>query len=369
MKQIQKEFSLKSFSFPLKSQGNSSYYKTLKRGLELFENKIDKLNIDDYASERIKSELSNIKESNQKLLEIISSYLNGSSRQAYDTLERLLEGEFYRERISRLIEKDKSFSNGDSKLIRIRASNESISKREDIFHIPYSRRHLVANQRFSIAGLPCLYLGSSIYVCWLELNRKDFGELWIAGYQTQENFKVLNLAYDLQIIIKQLERNEIDVEQFIDYFLLWPLVMTCSFQVKYPGAPFHEEYITPSLLLEWITFKNKDIVGLKYLSTKLENYEKPSFGINYVFPPIEITEEYDFCPRLRDRFNLSNPLSWELISILPPINVAITSDIQTDNIEEALLNNYHISKFGFVEEQIFKMKFDKIRNPKVPNKS
>lgn len=369
MEHLKKKFTLKSFSFPLKSQGTLSYYQTLKRGFEIFEDKIIKLNSNDIIISRIQSEYENIEANNKKILQIISSYLLGKSGKAFDILEDLMESDFYKVKIEYLIQKDNSFANGDSKLIRIRSSKEQLTNREQMFHIPFSKRHLVANQRFSIAGLPCLYLGSSIYVCWLELGRKDFGELWVSGYQSQSNFKLLNLAYDISTIINQLENKEIDSEQFINYFCLWPLVMASTFQVKYPNAPFHEEYIIPSLLLQWITFKNKNIVGLKYASTKLENYDYPSFGINYVFPPIEITDEYDFCPSLRERFKLTNPLSWELMSILPPTNIVECGDtIKADNIEEALLKNYELSRFGNIEEQVFNMEFDKIRNPKASNK-
>ena len=372
MKEIKREFTLKSFSFPLKSQRNLSYYKTLTKGFDLFEKKIEKISEENPITLKIKQEIENIKINNSKILSIISSYLLGNSGIAYEILVDLLEERFYKERISKLIETNNSFSNSDSKLLRVRVSRNLISSREEMFHIPFSKRHLVANQRFSIAGLPCLYLGSSIYVCWLELGRKDFGELWVTGYKAQNRFNILNLAYDLNIIIRQFEKNEINSEQFVNYFMLWPLVMACSFQVKYPDAPFHEEYIIPSLLLQWITYKNKDIVGLKYLSTKLENYDNHSYGINYVFPPIKITKEYDYCPKLSEMFKITNPLSWELMSILPPADVAVHgSGIKAENLEEALLKNYDISRFGYIEEQVFSMDFENIKNiknTKVANK-
>lgn len=365
---IKKEFSLKSFSFPLKSRWNLTYYKTLEQNLGFFEKKIENLSDSSEIKQRLKLELPNIKKSNEQILKIITSYLQGKSGKAYDILEELLESTFYRDRILTLVEKDSSFSDGSSRLIRIRSSLNQLTSREEMFHIPFSKRHLVANQRFSIAGLPCLYLGSSIYVCWLELERVDFGQLWISGYRSLKKFKLLNLAYDLNILIKQYENGKIDTELFINYFFLWPIVMACNYQVKYPGSPFHEEYIIPSLLLQWIIFGdlNKNIAGLKYLSTKLEKYDDPNFGINYVFPPINITEKYDFCPILKNQFKLSKPLSWELMSILPPVDVcAHGSGIVADNIEEALLKNYSISRFGYIEEQVFSMLFDKIKNPKL----
>jgi hypothetical protein len=38
--------------------------------------------------------------------------------------------------------------------------------RKQIFHVPFEKRRLVQNQRYSIAGLPCLYFGSSLWICW-----------------------------------------------------------------------------------------------------------------------------------------------------------------------------------------------------------
>lgn len=31
--------------------------------------------------------------------------------------------------------------------------------KDEMFHIPYAKRYLVGNQRYSLSGLPCLYLG------------------------------------------------------------------------------------------------------------------------------------------------------------------------------------------------------------------
>ena len=36
--------------------------------------------------------------------------------------------------------------------------------KDEMFHIPYEKRNLVGNQRFSLSGLPCLYLGGSSYI-------------------------------------------------------------------------------------------------------------------------------------------------------------------------------------------------------------
>lgn len=351
--------SLEPFSFPLKSQGNLSYFDTLKKTLRLFEKLVSELKESDSVTVSVKSELQGLKDSNKKILKVISSYLEGNSGKAYKTLDGLLKSPFYKSKLNSLLET----LSEKTELLRVRISLEPLVARDQMFHIPFSKRHLVANQRFSIAGLPCLYLGSSIYVCWLELGRKDFGGLWISGFRPNKSLKVLNLAYDLDLIINQFHERKINEAQFVNMFLLWPLVMASCFQVKHPQAPFHEEYIISSLLLQWVKSQDGDIKGLKYLSTKLETYEDPFFGINYVFPPEAVTKS-GFCENLVNYFELTNPLSWELISLLPPIDMTFAMEaIKAKNIEELIAKNYKHTRFGYIEQQVFGMAFSDVESP------
>lgn len=48
-------------------------------------------------------------------------------------------------------------------LYRVRQTQTPALKAVDLFHIPFELRHLVATQRYSIPGLPCLYLAGSLY--------------------------------------------------------------------------------------------------------------------------------------------------------------------------------------------------------------
>ena len=58
--------------------------------------------------------------------------------------------------------------------------------KDEMFHIPYDKRNLVGNQRYSLFGLPCLYLGGSSYICWEELGRKDFSTTNYSGYSLKK---------------------------------------------------------------------------------------------------------------------------------------------------------------------------------------
>ena len=65
-----------------------------------------------------------------------------------------------------------------------------------MFHIKYSLRSKVKTQRFSFPGLPCLYLGASSYVCWLELNRPAFDKFQVATIKQKstDDYNVIDLC-------------------------------------------------------------------------------------------------------------------------------------------------------------------------------
>ncbi|WP_293880615.1 MULTISPECIES: hypothetical protein [unclassified Sphingobacterium] len=63
-------------------------------------------------------------------------------------------------------------------LFRLRVINQNYPlSKEDLFHIPFDKRSLVSTQRFSISGLPSLYLANSIYVAWEEMKRPSMNEV------------------------------------------------------------------------------------------------------------------------------------------------------------------------------------------------
>lgn len=358
---LKKELLSGVFNYPLKSYVNKTYYKTLESKLNIFVEKIDKLPDRFELFKEIKNNRDLIVELKNNLLEIIDNYLRGKQRKSFECFQQLIDNHHVSAILTSHYEDFSSNKKGKFKLFRLRQSESELLDRNEMFHIPFTKRHLVANQRYSIAGLPCLYLGTSIYVSWLELNRPNLSTIFISGYKLKSTIRVLDLAYDLNLIIEDFANKVIDRGKFVNKLLLWPLVMACSFQKKYPIASFHEEYIIPGQLLEWITIENVDIKGLKYLSTKIASPKKYERGINYVFPPDDQNDNINYCSELQRKFILTKPLSWDILNVLPQAEViALGTAIRAESLEEALLNIYDGSKFGFVEEQVYSMTFDTI---------
>ena len=117
------------------------------------------------------------------LVQALRISLEGRVHLAYQEISKELSKVDWTPFCSELAEPDSSFSLGDPfspyfyaihhpPLYRIRSdrSEFKIPDRGDIFHVPFEKRRLVGNQRYSIAGLPCLYLRSSLWICWEELD-------------------------------------------------------------------------------------------------------------------------------------------------------------------------------------------------------
>lgn len=77
---------------------------------------------------------------------------------------------------------------------RARISKEPLTYK-DMWHIPFKQRSKVSTERFSMPGIPCLYLATSSYGCWLEMNKPPYDEFWVSSFLPINNkMKILNLC-------------------------------------------------------------------------------------------------------------------------------------------------------------------------------
>lgn len=206
---------------------------------------------------------------------------------------------------------------------------------EDMFHIPFNKRGLIQNQRYSINGMPCLYLGTSTYVCWEELGRPDFDSFWVSRFEVENKLmKILNLSYTLQDIIDSKKyMNDSELEKLlIEYFLTWILQCVSSITVKNKNRIFREEYVIPQLIMQNI--RKADIDGIMYFSTRGTYKEGYCSWImkNFAFP----ADDYELF--LNNVFNINeyknNKLSMKLkeaFSLTPPINMGLIKAVDSDD--------------------------------------
>jgi hypothetical protein len=253
-------------------------------------------------------------------------------------------------------------------MYRIRETDEpAIYRRKDIFHVPFERRHRVQRQRYSIPGLPCLYLGATLFVCWDELRRPPFHKLYAARFKAAEgaNISVLDISAtprDSARFADQVNHNfggdfAIHGPRLMARAICWPLIAACSVRKLHHDAPFVAEYIVPQLMLQWIALPDPDgnrLDGIAYFSVRTDP-EHPfpcDPFVNLVFP-VQQPQSRGCCPVLQQKFVLSEPGAWQMLESAQDLG---QHKITHADAQVFLVPDFHSvygnSGFGLVESRL-----------------
>jgi len=145
-----------------------------------------------------------------KINEVVMHYLQGRPYAAYDLMSESID---LVQDI--LIRKSERLNSDMGKFIfkaRVqREGEESLAIRKDMFHIPFEKRHLISGQRFSAHGVPSVYLGETIYDCYLELGKPNIDNFWVSLFW----FPLSNDVIPIKLIDLTFANQEFLVE------LLW----------------------------------------------------------------------------------------------------------------------------------------------------
>ena len=171
---------------PIKRKKGEDFRKCLFSVLDYYSKKNNELNNDTYLNDKV-SKLSN------GIKKTIEAYYEGNPSKAYRILSTTLKET---DLIIYLNKKSLIHNGSNLYRIRIKDSNYPLNRKE-IFHIPYNLRELVATQRYSIPGLPSLYLANSIYVAWEELGRPSSNLIQAARFKNTRDLKLLDLSNDI----------------------------------------------------------------------------------------------------------------------------------------------------------------------------
>lgn len=222
---------------------------------------------------------------------------------------------------------------------------------EEMFHIPFEKRGLVSTNRYSIPGLPCVYLGSSPIACWEELNRPDLNTVQTALF---EKGAVSYLDFStppgalLELLIGNFNSkgfSDLDMKEvykdLVSYLVVWPLMAACSIRVKHPNDSFKPEYIIPQLLLQWI--RQSEFDGISYFSTKIKKYNSGTAKLytNYAFP-VQSRGKQGYCSILTTKFNISDAIPWQTFQIYKDSPSAMRNE-ETINAVIEMVNGIPLS--------------------------
>jgi len=282
----------------------------------------------------IKANKDNIKQLCDQIINCVSQYYKGYTSNAYNSLE---SGIHIVEKYLMISKGNYIMSPSNENLFRVRTGGNKLYSKREMFHIPFEKREFVKPQRYSIPGLPCLYLGNTIYICWEELRRPDINLMQVSRFEIDTNaFKVLDLSFiPIQFIqTYDILKKEIGIDLtdfFVRYIVTWPLIAACSIATKNDDATFNPEHIVPQLLLQWVCSTHK-LDGIKFFSTRVNSDVNKTMGanINYVFP-VKNINKIGLCDVLTKKIKLTDPISWQLLNITNP--VTITQPTSKDDIK------------------------------------
>lgn len=195
----------------------------------------------------------------------------------------------------------------------------------ELFHIPFYLRHIVGPMRYSVAGLPSLYLGGSSHVCWRELGEPDLATISVSRFHAVQNtnLRVLNFGHRLPLLAAYVANVPQDCSgattagAFVKaQVACWPLIAACSVRVPDRNSADRPEYLLPQLVLEWIT-RTHQFHGIRYFSTHYSEYpDDPKTYMNYVFPA-RTNPPVGYCSDLCGLFELTHPVSWAQAKSIP----------------------------------------------------
>jgi len=188
----------------------------------------------------------------------------------------------------------------------------------DMFHIPFELSHLVKPQRYSVPGVPMLYVSASLFTCREEVGSPDPRTLWAAAFRLREGceLRVLNLAFRPALLARMSQeygvglRPEEDPVQrlVVDYAAIWPLVIACSYRVRHRDAAFIPEYVLPQLLTSLLA-ERPEYVGISYFSNRASRVLSPRNGSNFALAARDYAPT-GHCAHLAGLLEISKPFSF-----------------------------------------------------------
>lgn len=272
------------------------------------------------------------------IIKAVKVYLDGFPSEAFMNIQKLMNIlmvnplKVYKKSICELF--DYPDYQDPLDLFRVVGVNDNIPyDRSRVFHTPYTLRSKVSTSRYSIAGYPSLYLGTSIDLCQEEVRLNPYDKFSIVSlFKIERNMEyndtevnVIELAVKPQDFIEELN-HDVRAKRHIAYkvlndtavrdaYLLWyPLIAACSFIRVNKSDPFAVEYIVPQLLMQWVRSEirnQKDqydkLIGIRYFSCA--SIKASDMGFNYVFPTSGKQDmNYPFCSVLINAFRLTKPV-------------------------------------------------------------
>ena len=142
---------------------------------------------------------------------------------------------------------------------------------KDMGVIPFCLRDKATTGRFSMPGFPCLYLGNTSYVCWLEMGKPAEFRFNVSPVLLDRTQKLFDLTVSFGYLFERDNKGNRMLSKDITIgFIKRIMLSICSFfRVKEQNRQFKSEYIIPQLIM--MACKKCGLDGIAYISSKISN--------------------------------------------------------------------------------------------------
>lgn len=288
---IIKNLSTSCFKTPIYIKEDNMYYDDLESKYQLL--------INEFSTVENMPIIIEAKEMINKLLSAIKNYFEGEIFSAYQNIncivKDLIKSDLCYESVNKhyafknFISRQKNRGDYSSKVMQ-EYLNEKVDfykgrvcnnlkspSSEDMLHIPFNKRGKIATQRFSIPGIPCMYLSTSVYCCWKELGAPEDKDFYVTHVELND-LKIFNLAVNLNFLQDCINTQDkisddfnFNINELISiYFKVWILNIATSYIVEEKERNFKSEYIIPQFIM--MSLKENNIDGVVYYSKKLDEH-------------------------------------------------------------------------------------------------
>lgn len=166
-----------------------------------------------------------------------------------------------------------------------RCRKDYIKTRDEMLHPPLEKRGVHCVGRYSLPEVPCLYLATTTYCCWKELDAPNaMTAVAFKANRQGKKLKILNMIVTPNLI-NGMDYNVYKGMTQLTYDMrrLFPLMLAASVSFRPESKlPCRPEYTLPNLIM--CCLKELGIDGVAYMSTKgVDDFQFPQ-GINLALP-------------------------------------------------------------------------------------
>ena len=229
------------------------------------------------------TELSILSHFSNQILESITAYYKNNTIESYELIHNLLLDLSKDPCSSLCFSKLKDCAipktrKGDSQFFRAREGTSYIEyPANEMGYVPFEQRTKCAENRYSLAGIPCLYLGNTSYVCWLEMNRPSDDKFCVSPFYIDSDLSFFNIAIPIFRLKEAIDRNRRD--EFMFLMKAYLLEIATSFCIEQSDRHFHSEYIvSQNIMKSCIRQKQNGIIF--YTTRAVDNLLSLVCGIN-----------------------------------------------------------------------------------------